>query len=113
MQTTPFEHVQCKGLSIVDESGIERVRISTDRNGGRIDIASKHERGGGFVLSFDTGQPAIGILNKDGKLGINLSVDAEGGFLNIIGKDGKTKITLFIDDGNGTIVSGEDVFNFS
>ena len=89
-----FEHIQCRSLSIVDKHGIQRVRISTDDNGGRIDIASKHEKGGGFVLSFDTGQPSIAILNKDGKLCINLSVDAEGGFLNIIGKDGKTKITL-------------------
>ena len=114
MRTTPFEHIQCKSLSIVDKDGITRVGISTDDNGGRIDVTSKHETGCGFVLSFDAGQPVIGILDKDGKLGVNLSVDANGGFLNILGKDGKTKITLFVEeDGRGCIMSGEDVFNFS
>ena len=111
MQTTPFENIQCKSLSIVDNDDIERVRISADQNGGRIDVVNKGENGCGFTLSFLNGQPVIGILNEEGKLGVNLFADAEGGVLNILGKDGKTKITLFVEQGRGKILSGEDTFN--
>lgn len=111
MQTTPFEHVQCRGFSVVDEVGIERVRISTDQKGGRIDVVNNGETGCGFSLSFDTGQPSIAILDKDGKLGVTLTVNEEGGFLGIAGKDGKAKIILFVEDGGGEIVSGEDAYH--
>ena len=57
-----FEHIQCKSLSIVDKHGIQRARISTDDKGGRIDITNNEEKGCGFALCFDTGQPSIAIL---------------------------------------------------
>ena len=113
METTSFEHIECKSISIVDEERNARVHISTDDNGGRITIVDKQEAGGGFTLCFDPGQPAMTILDKDGKLCFFVTVDVEGGLLNILGKDGKTKIILFVENGRGKIVSGEDVYNFS
>ena len=113
MKTTALEHIQCKSLSIVDKDGIDRVQITADLNGGRIDVVSTHEKGCGVSVSFDTGQPCIAILDKDGTLGMTLTVNDEGGYVGIGGKDRKAKLLLFVEDGKGTIASGEDVFNFS
>lgn len=111
METTQLDSVQCKRLAIVDNNGIERVRLSADQTGGRMEIVGREGNHGGFVLSFYNDEPSIAILDKNGKLIVNLMVAADGGLLNILGKDGKTKITLFVDDGRGVIESGEDVFN--
>lgn len=111
METTQLDYVQCKRLAIVDENGNERVRLSADQTGGRMEIVGREGNHGGFVLSFFQDQPSIALLDKNGKLIVNLMVEADGGLLNILDKDGKTKISLFVNEGRGVIESGEDVFN--
>jgi len=47
---TKFEHVHCKSLAIVDDTGIERIRLSLDENGGRIDISSNSTTNGAEAI---------------------------------------------------------------
>ena len=113
MEITTFERIQSKSLEIVDNDGIARVQITADQNGGRIDVVSTHETGCGISVSFDTGQPCIAILDKDGTLGMTLTVNDEGGYVGIGGKDRKAKLLLFVEDGRGRIEVGEDLLKLS
>ena len=113
MEITTFEHIQSKSLAIVDNNGIVRVKISADESGGRIDVVSTHETGCGVSVSFEHGQPLIGLLDKDGKVALTLTVNDEGGYVGIGGKDRKAKLILCVEDGTGHIEVGEDLLKLS
>ena len=111
MRQSIGEHVECRTLSIIDDDGEPRVHLSVDKNGGRVDIADIKGEGGGTSLCFDSGMPVINILDKNANLGITLAVHSEGGLIQVIGTDRKTKCLLFVENGEGKIVSGDNILN--
>lgn len=112
MKTKRFERVECKTLVVVDNNGVERVCLSTDSDGGRIDIVDNKNEGGGVTINFNLATPSISLIHQNRKSSIVLLLDDNGGVINVSGKDGKTKVSLLVDEsGEGLILGNEDVFS--
>lgn len=108
-----YDRIECKTLAVVDDEGLERIRLSTDDNGGRVDIigpVKSDQPEYGFSLSFDLTVPSFQIISKDHG-GITISVIPGGAFINLIGSDGKVKASLSAEETGGLLMTGDDVLN--
>lgn len=111
-EPTQLEHIECKRLTVVDDNGLELIRLSTDRNSGRIDITqSSNEDGNAKAISlhFRYGMPEITITNEQNNQAIILMMNENGGAIQLT-SEGKTKALLWIDENQcGQLLKGSKV----
>jgi hypothetical protein len=124
-QTSDYEDITCRSLTIVDKTGGERIKLINGSDGGRIELVNKsggegirlssHSDGGRMIVwgkkTWSTlighsgdGQGFLKIFSPAGRALVNLSATGTGGFIGITNKTGEEAINMFPDDyGNGRI----------
>ena len=101
-QRDKFDEIECTKLTVVDQDGKMRVRLTTTEHGGFVSAIGKDGKSVALLGITEHGG-SVSAIGKDGKLAALLAAKEHGGYVHVEGK-GKGMAVMSINDyGNGAV----------